>query len=128
MPSRLIAALLASLTAAALAPATAAATLRAFRSPTGNIGCIYFRDPDTPASVRCDTRGGGDHAVIVRKSGKGRVIRVTDTVMDADAPILHYGRKRSFGGITCTSRRTGMTCKNSAGHGFEVSREHRKVF
>jgi hypothetical protein len=125
---RLLAVLLAALTLAWLAPATAGATIRAFRSPTGAIGCLCYRDPHTPASVRCDTLNGGDHAVIVHKAGMGRAIKVTDTVLDPEAPILAYGKKRSFGGITCRSRRTGMTCKNRAGHGFRVSREHRKVF
>jgi hypothetical protein len=126
MPRLLAAALLAALTLAA--PATADATIRAFKSPTGNIGCLYHRDPDTPKSVRCDTLNGGDRAVVVHRTGKGRIIKVTDTVLDPEAPTLAYGKKRSFGGITCTSRRTGMTCKNHAGHGFKVRLGHRKVF
>jgi hypothetical protein len=124
---RLLATLLALLTLGAV-PAVASAKLETFRSPSGKIGCMFFRDAQTPSSVRCDWRGGGDHAVFVEKTGKGRKIGVTDTVMDPGAPVLDYGKTRRFGSLKCTSRKTGMTCKNSGGHGFTVSVERRKVF
>jgi hypothetical protein len=31
-------------------------------------------------------------------------------------------------GIRCTSRRTGLTCKNQSGHGFVLSRQSQRVF
>jgi hypothetical protein len=122
--------LLVLITLAVLAfPAPASATIRAFQSPTGKIGCLYFRDPDSPASVRCDWRGGNDEAVKVDVHHKGRVIHVTDTVLDQDAPVLAYGHTRRFGSLSCTSRRTGMTCRSRrSGHGFTVSVEKRVVF
>jgi hypothetical protein len=109
-------------------PAVSGATLRAFRSPSGNIGCLYYRDKDTAPSVRCDVTGAGDYAWRVRATGKGRKIRVTDTVMVPDAPVLAYGKSRDFGRITCISRPSGMTCRNDGGGGFTVSRERKRVF
>jgi hypothetical protein len=122
--------LLVVIVAALLAlPASAGATLRAFRSPTGKIGCLYLRDPRTPASIRCDWRGGNDEAVKIDVHHKGRVIHVTDTLLDEGAPVLAYGHTRRFGSLSCTSRRTGMTCRSRAsGHGFTVSVERRRVF
>ena len=43
-------------------------------------------------------------------------------------PILRYGRSWTWHGIRCTSRRTGLTCKNLAGHGFVLSRQSQRVF
>jgi hypothetical protein len=106
-------------------PATAHAGIKTFRSPSGQIGCMY---PDVPASVRCDWRDGGDHAVVVERTGKGKHIDVTDTVMDPDARVLPYGTTRRYGPLRCTSRRTGITCKNRARHGFTVSVQRQKVF
>src|SRR5215468_9376576 len=94
------------------APASAAATLSVFRSPSGKIGCAYFRDPHSAASIRCDWRGGNDQAVRVDVHHKARLIRVSDTVIDPDAPVLAYGHTRRFGALSCTSRRTGMTCRS----------------
>jgi hypothetical protein len=117
------------LLASLAAPASASATLRVFRSPSGKIGCAYFRDPHSPASIRCDWRGGNDQAVKVDVRHKARLIRVTDTVLDPDAPVLAYGHTRHFGSLSCTSRRSGMTCRSSrSDHGFTVSVERRKLF
>jgi hypothetical protein len=111
-----------------LVPPTATAGVKTFRSPSGQIGCMYYNDPDVPASVRCDWRGSDDRAVVVERTGKGKRVRVTDTVMDPGARVLPYGTTRRYGPLRCTSRRTGITCTNRAGHGFTVSVERRKVF
>jgi hypothetical protein len=42
-------------------------------------------------------------------------------------PILRYGRFWTWHGIRCTSRRTGLTCKNQSGHGFVLSRQSQRV-
>jgi len=111
-----------------LAPATAQAGIKTFRSPSGQLGCMYYNDPDVPASVRCEWAGGNDRAVVVERTGKGKRIRITDTVMDPSARVLPYGATRRYGPIRCTSRRSGITCRNRAGHGFRVSVQRRKVF
>lgn len=120
--------LLAAALAALLLPAAAEAAVKTFRSPSGQLGCMYYNDPDVPASVRCEWTGGNDRAVVVERTGKGKRIRITDTVMDPGARVLPYGTTRRYGPIRCTSRRTGITCKNRAGHGFTVSVQARKVF
>jgi hypothetical protein len=111
-----------------VAPAASFATIRAFRSPSGSIGCIYYRDPDTKAFLRCDVEGAGDLAWRIHRHGHARRLHVTDTVLDPRAPVLAYGRTRSFGSLRCTSRMTGMTCKNRDGHGFKLSRERQRLF
>jgi hypothetical protein len=121
--------LLLSLALLLAAPATASAELKMFRSPTGKIGCAFFRETAVPTEVRCDWRGGGDHAVRVGLHGKARRIHVTDTVLDPDAKVLAYGRTKRFHGLKCTSRRSGMTCRSTkSGHGFKVSVEKRRLF
>lgn len=119
-----------SLAAVALAvsPAAASATIRAFRSPSGTIGCVYYRDPSTPAFVRCDVRGTGDRGWRVKNTGRARRIHATDTVLDPRAPVLAYGKSRDFGRIVCTSRRSGMTCRNRDRHGFRLSRQRQTLF
>lgn len=121
-------ALLVALVLLAAAPATAVATLRVFRTPSGAVGCAYYRDPSSAPSVRCDVRGGGDHAWTVRATGRARRTRATDTVLDPRAPVLAYGHTRRFGRIACTSRPTGLTCRNADGHGFTLARERQRIF
>jgi hypothetical protein len=111
-----------------LLPATSFATIRAFRTPSGAIGCIYYRDPDTRAFVRCDVEGTGDRAWRIRAHGHARRIHVTDSALDPRAPVLGYGRTRSFGTMHCTSRMSGLTCKNRDGHGFVLSRQRQRRF
>ena len=79
--------------------------------------------------MRCDWRGGNDHAVTVGETGRGRRIRVTDTVLDPHAKVLAYGQTSRFHHLRCTSRRTGITCRSTrSGHGFTVSAERQRVF
>jgi hypothetical protein len=121
--------LLLSLALLLAAPATASAELKMFRSPSGKLGCAFFRETAVPPEVRCDWRGGGDHAVRVGLHGKARRIHVTDTVLDPDAKVLPYGETKRFHGLKCKSRRTGITCKSTkSGHGFKVSVEKRELF
>jgi hypothetical protein len=110
-------------------PATASAELVMFRSPSGKIGCAFFRETAGAPEVRCDWKGGGDRAVRVGLHGRARRIHVTDTVLDPDASLLAYGRSKRFHGLRCRSRRTGMTCRSTrSGHGFTVSVEKRVLF
>jgi hypothetical protein len=117
-----------ALLALALLPATALATIRAFRSPSGAIGCIYYRDPDTKAFLRCDVEGTGDRAWRMHSRGKARRIHVTDSALDPRSPVLPYGKTRDFGSMRCTSRMSGFTCKNRDGHGFRLSRQRQRLF
>jgi hypothetical protein len=129
MPARLITACAAALAAAALVPATASATYRAFRSPSGKLGCAFSADKQSPPIVRCDWRGSNDRSIMVGETGAGRRIHATDTVLDPRAKVLAYGHTTRFHRLRCTSRRTGITCRSTrSGHGFTVSVERRRVF
>jgi hypothetical protein len=110
-------------------PASAEAALRTFRSPTGKLACMFYSDPDVPRQVRCEWKGGNDRAVVLRESGKGKRIKITDTVFDPAAKPLAYGKSTTFGRLKCTSRRTGITCRSlRSRHGFVVSVSKQRVF
>lgn len=113
--------------AASAVPASAA--YRDFRSPTSKLGCAFYSDAETPRQVRCEWKGGGDHAVVLNETGKGRRIHITDTVFDPRAKALKYGTTTKFGSLRCTSRTTGITCRSTrSGHGFTISVEAQRVF
>jgi hypothetical protein len=66
---------------------------------------------------------------MVRETGRGKRVHVTDTVLNPKARVLAYGRSITFGRLRCTSRRTGITCRSTrSGHGFTVSVERQRVF
>lgn len=112
-----------------------------FQSPTGNIHCLMDAE-GAFAYVRCDlrelvpshTRAPADcdldwgSAFAVEDQGKGYLAYVGDTVQDRRNPVLPYGEAISWGGISCVSARTGVTCTDADGHGFSVARARQKVF
>jgi hypothetical protein len=126
--------------AAVLMGAPSAVALTSFATPSRNIGCIGDR-----TEVRCDIRqtsappppkpasrpfDWGD-AFSVRPTGRGRGVCHSDTALPAPGRrirILAYGTSITLGKITCTSRRSGLTCRNPGGHGFFLSREKIRVF
>jgi hypothetical protein len=111
------------------APPSAEAAYRAFRSPTGRLGCAFYSDPQTPRTVRCEWRGSNDVALTLQERGRARRVRISDTVRDPRAKVLAYGQSMGFGRLRCTSRRTGITCRSlRSGHGFMVSVERRRTF
>ena len=113
----------------AAVPAPASAALRTFRSPSGNLGCMFYSDAQTPRQVRCEWRGGNDRAVTLTERGKGKRIKITDTVLDPKAKVLAYGKTTKFGSLRCTSRSTGITCRSTrSSHGFVVSMQKQRVF
>ena len=84
---------------------------------------------ETPPFVRCDWQGADDKAMQLRETGRARLRDVTDSVMNAEATVLRYGRSRTFRRLKCISRRRGMTCRSLAsGHGFRVSVEKQERF
>jgi Family of unknown function (DUF6636) len=113
---------------ALLAPAGAQAAYRDFRSPSGQLACAFYSDAETPRFVRCEWDGVNDRAVTLGEAGKGRRVKVTDTVRNSKAKALAYGKSTTFGKLRCTSRRTGITCRSKAGHGFTISVEKQRVF
>jgi hypothetical protein len=112
-------------------PTPASAANRTFRSPTGNLGCMFYSDSEAgiPRKVRCEWRGGNDRAVVLTERSKGQRIKITDTVFDPKAKVLAYGRTTKFGALRCTSRSTGITCRSTrSSHGFAISVQRQRVF
>ena len=125
---------------ALLISASSAMALTSFATPSRNIGCIGDR-----TEVRCDIREStatpptkpkncefdwGD-AFAVGPKGRGHGVCHGDTALPAPGQrirILKYGTSITLGKITCTSRRTGLTCRNTADHGFFLSRQKIRVF
>jgi hypothetical protein len=56
-------------------PAPASAAIRTFRSPSGNLGCMFHSDSGIPRQVRCEWRGGNDRALVLTERGKGKRIK-----------------------------------------------------
>jgi len=144
--SRLLALTLLAATAAAVpAPAFAqgqgANELKRFITPTRNIGCFgdgtgvrcdirvtSATPPKKPANCRLDWGS----AFEVDRTGKGHGICVGDTALPAPnekAPVLKYGHTIRLGhGLKCTSKRTGLTCRNAGNHGFTLSKTVIRLF
>ncbi|MFZ0343017.1 MAG: DUF6636 domain-containing protein [Gaiellaceae bacterium] len=113
-----------------------------FRTPSGNIGCVYASGSGSPNTLRCDIRSGllprphkppgcrlawGDSYSML---AIGRVVLTChgDTAILPNARILRYGTRWRRGGFTCRSRAVGLRCENRSGHGFFLSRLYSSRF
>jgi hypothetical protein len=119
-----------------LAGSAAASVLISFRTPSGNIGCV-FASGDGPTSLRCDIRSrlrprpakprncGLDWGDSYTLEVRGRAVLTChgDTAIIPHARVLRYGRTWKRAGFVCRSRRTGLRCHNASGHGFFMSRQ-----
>jgi hypothetical protein len=125
---------------AASALASRAASLKGFQTPSHNIVCAAY--DGSQAWLRCDITSGlkpkpkrpkgceFDFGGTLTLSATGRVKIgcVSDVVLPdpRKAPVLAYGKSWRHGPFTCKSARSGLTCRNKAGHGFFLSRERWK--
>lgn len=124
--------------------AGAKAVVLQFRTPTGNIGCVFSEGlaGDLAPTIRCDIRSrlvpapappkgceldSGDSIQITRR---GRAILVChgDTAIDPRSRVLAYGHMFRRDGVGCVSRAVGITCSNTQGHGFFMSRQSWRIF
>ena len=111
----------------------------AFKTPSGNIGCIYS---DGPAYLRCDIRSGlkprpphpqdcgedyGD-SVSMNRTGRARLVCHGDTALEPSARVVAYGATLRVGPFKCTSRTMGLTCSNASAHGWFLSRASYRLF
>jgi Family of unknown function (DUF6636) len=126
----LVAASLVAVSALAARPASADDSF--FRSPTGNIGCVYAPDLGT---LRCDVRDGvkplppmpksceydWGQGFWLHKTGQATIVCAGDTALGVGA-VLQYGSSWSRDGFSCASSSSGFRCKNSSGRGFFISR------
>jgi len=109
-------------------------------TPSGNIHCFYV--PAKPAHLLCDIHRAayasreqarcGARAGLDWHGWEVDARRPAATVCsggilynsNADQPVyrrLAYGRVWRFAAFTCVSRRSGLTCRTSSGHGLFVS-------
>jgi hypothetical protein len=127
---------------AALALAFAApahALLVQFRTPSGNIGCVFSLEPSRVGPfLRCDILSGlkpapakprgctldWKYGYQMRPTGKARTVCAGDTTVDRRAKALRYGHRWRAGGFNCLSRKIGLRCNNRSGHGFFLSKKH----
>jgi hypothetical protein len=134
-------ALLFGLVVLVIAPAAGARTgLPGFRMPSRNIACAV--EPALAGArpvLRCDVLSGLRPAprrkcdldwtgLSLGLRSRATPTCAGDTVDEPGNPILRYGRTWRRDGFACTSRRTGVTCRNRAGHGFVLARERWRSF
>ena len=107
-----------------------------FKTPSRNIYCA------AGGGLRCDIRSGVrprpahpssctvdyGQGVELSRRGRAKYVCAGDTVLGLNVPTLRYGQTWSRGGVTCTSRSTGLTCRNKSGRGFFMSRERTRLF
>jgi hypothetical protein len=122
--------------------APAATRLPGFRSPSGNIKCLFL--PGRPSTMLCriaeavyvkrleahcsappiELDWAGFTLAATRKgsvSCSGGILYSPDTQVPSYV-TLPYGHTWRHGVFTCRSRLTGITCESRAGHGLFVSR------
>ena len=111
-------------------PVPASAAFRQFVMPSRNIACggdgrflrcditrHTWHAPTKPRSCEFDWDG----SIGMTRRGRVKFQCVSDSMFNRH--VLRYGRTWKNGAFRCTSRRTGLTCRNAARHGFKVSRE-----
>ena len=124
-----------------LSATAAAAVLPGFHSPSGNIKCYFNPHGLTSRGFSPVVRCGLDQADYSMqlqhrcKAGdwhgftltpKGRPLLYCPGGASGDhvsSPTLAYGRSWQRSSFTCTSRITGVTCRNRNGHGLFLSRQ-----
>jgi hypothetical protein len=128
------------------APASAA-TLPGFRSPSGNISCLFIPSASgAPATILCklahsdyakalqarcmgSTGAGVDwHGFLLPAARKGTVIcsggiLYNPTTQHPSYITLAYGKTWRQKMFSCTSQVNGVNCSNPHGHGMFISRQ-----
>jgi Family of unknown function (DUF6636) len=113
-----------------------------FRSPSGNIQCSYnpkaFAPNGTARLLTCGLRhadyamrlqrrclAGDWHGFELRTNTKPTLFCSgnPDPFIHPVYTTLAYGKSWTRGRFTCTSRITGVTCRNAGGHGLFISRQ-----
>jgi hypothetical protein len=130
--------------------AGAKAPLPGFRSPSGNIKCLFVPAAHA-ATLRCEI-GRADYAETLQQScigpngggvdwhgfelagGRKGGVTCSGGILynpGTERPsyvTLPYGRSWRHAAFTCWSRTSGVTCRETAGHGLFVSRQRWRVW
>jgi hypothetical protein len=112
---------------------SAIAVLRAtsFRSPSGNIRCVYQGQTSYGPQLQCivDTPLWANGAYgLMYADGPVAVGLVDDWGVGRTRSVLRYGQVWSRGGMSCRMTAAGITCRDRKGHGFKLSRLHQTQF
>jgi hypothetical protein len=116
-----------------------------FETPSRNISCFYeygvhigepliecgIRSGLVPAPPRtgaaCKELDYVGNRLSLLATGRTRPVACAGDAGPFAAPgttrVLAYGSAWRGGGFSCSSERTGLTCRNAAGHGFFLSRQ-----
>jgi hypothetical protein len=103
-----------------------------FETPSGNIVCNRGLPETGAPGISCvvfseSSATKGQRTWLMRPRGRASVRFVQGNIA-TDVRPLGYGRAWARGGITCTSRSAGLTCRNRDGRGFFLSRERQRRF
>jgi hypothetical protein len=120
-----------------------------FKTPSGKIFCQWSTGGSPSASVDCGVTTGLKPKLPKTGSGcrhldyVGNRITLSATGRAQPVPcagdagpfadpgrsvLLRYGKTWSAGGVACTEKASGLTCKNRSGHGFFMSLRSWRVF
>ena len=110
--------------AAALALPTLAQASAAFRTH-GRAAYCGLTEGEGPAALVCWTPNDGFEIGMGPRNRPTHDYNPNDKGFYEDsATVLRFGRTWSMLGYRCTSRSTGLTCMNRAGHGWWLGRYH----
>ena len=125
-------------TTAAPTPPAAPAGADGFQTPTGGIKCqlVSTLTPGSP-SVRCTALGSTAKLpkrpatcdfdwedVAVSATGRSFTVCAGDSI-EGNFSVLPYGATWKRGVFTCTSAKSGVTCRNPSRRGFRISKTRR---
>ena len=125
-------------TTAAPPPTVAPASADAFQTPTGGIKCQLVSNLTAGSqSVRCTALGSTAKLpkrpatcdfdwedVAVSATGRSFTVCAGDSI-EGNLPVLAYGATWKRGVFTCTSAKSGVTCRNPSRRGFRISKTKR---
>ena len=100
-----------------------------FGGETAELRCevASHLNPVPKQAGRC-VEGVWGRAVLMGSTGPAHALCISATVLEPTAPVLAYGRVWKRGAFGCSSRATGLTCRNSSGHGWHLSRDRSRLF
>lgn len=107
-----------------------------FMSPSRNLSC-GFLPPQLDSTTGCQAwvkvanfppcdakMSAATPAISFEKGKRATAYCLNQGVFSAGTKVLAYGQRLTVNGVTCTSRRTGVTCiDQQTGHGFTAARE-----
>jgi hypothetical protein len=124
------------------AASASAATLPGFRSPSGNISCLFIPSSSgAPATILCKLahadyaqalqarcNGLDWHGFLLPAARKGAVncsggILYNPSTQHPSYITLAYGKTWRHKMFSCTSQLRGVNCSNPHGHGMFMSRQ-----